>query len=118
MWCLHCWGVGHLNTIQELYHFLQLERKDRDFLLEAIYHFAKRASKEMEMTEKIEGKDGEGEDGETSFDEESIFEGVFKHRRGSLATHKPPKKVSIKPDPRMIAVEGDEEPHGKWLLKQ
>jgi len=88
VYTLRSWGRGYLHTIEELYHFLQLERKDRDFLLEAIYHFAKRASKELEMTERIQQKWNDVEPGSENspYHEETMIEGVFKHRRGTLAT--------------------------------
>lgn len=69
--------------MEQLYYFLQLERKDRDFLLEAIYHFAKRNSKAIQR-KLIE----EGFREETTSDnwmDSDIFQGIFMHRRGTLA---------------------------------
>jgi hypothetical protein len=90
--------LGYLHTIEQLYHFLQLERKDRDFLLEAIFHFAKRLSKEKEIREKmITDQDtltGINEDDLASNDP---FKGVFKHRRGTLAAPVKPIKSIAKP---------------------
>lgn len=86
VYTLRWWGQGYLVTIEEFYHLLRVERKDRDFLLEAIYHFAKRTSKEQEMAARIDGKWAEVDEGGNPYKEETMVEGIFKHRRGTLAT--------------------------------
>lgn len=110
VWCLYYWGVGHLKSVQELYTFLQLERKDRDFLLEAIYHYAKKLAKEETTDEKIENRSSDVQLGNEMIRhiEESIFEGVFRHRRGSLASIKP-----IPVDPRSSGISTSHE-HGGY----
>lgn len=85
MYTLREWSLAYFHTINQLLHYLHLERKDRDFLLEAIYHLVKKAKVTEEEAAEETTMDSYNRKHRTSLMSSPMVSSIFKHRKGQMA---------------------------------
>lgn len=120
---LRVWGKSYLKTMKSLYHFVQLEKKDRDFLLEAIFHLVKKGTAKTFEPKKQEitvTSSSNNDLAESNWAETDMMQGIFKNRRGAMAVIQPlvslrATRTSADPSAKR-SIEAAEEEHGVYVL--
>src|SRR5579875_3738171 len=86
VYTLREWSLAYFHTINQLLHYLHLERKDRDFLLEAIYHLVKKAKvSDEDVTEEPTPNEAINRRHRSSLMNSSLVNSIFKNRNGQMA---------------------------------